>query len=143
MQSYAKRKGGDSVDNVEEDEDGDGEFSSCTHGEAYAKRRVNSVRSKLAGVNPCVIVRNDLGESMVRDSPHFAAFVNTACGANINEPDTGGAAPSSKWPLRAKLLKEHGEAYKLSVDEQVKCIVEMATDEAILGRTWTGWQPFI
>ncbi len=59
--------------------------------------------------------------------------MNTACGVNM----------ADELPLRATLLKKHGEAYKLTVDEQVKCIVEMATDEAILGLTWSGWQPFV
>lgn len=29
-----------------------------------------------------------------------------------------------------------------SIRDQVKCLVDIATDPAILGRTWVGWMPY-
>ena len=30
-----------------------------------------------------------------------------------------------------------------SVEEQVACLVDHATDPNILGRTWAGWEPWV
>jgi len=35
------------------------------------------------------------------------------------------------------------EKHFLTVEEQVDCLVDMATDDNILGRTWVGWSPWI
>ena len=42
---------------------------------------------------------------------------------------------------RAKIGGEPGRA--LTPEEQVTCLLDQATDPAILGRTWLGWRPFI
>ena len=31
----------------------------------------------------------------------------------------------------------------LSEDDQVDCLVDLATDPNVLGRTWEGWAPFV
>jgi len=31
----------------------------------------------------------------------------------------------------------------LDEDEQVDCLIEMARDPNILGRTWIGWSPYV
>lgn len=30
-----------------------------------------------------------------------------------------------------------------SVEEQVACLIDQATDENLLGRAWVGWEPFL
>lgn len=30
-----------------------------------------------------------------------------------------------------------------SVEEQVACLIDLATDPNILGRTWGGWEPWV
>jgi hypothetical protein len=45
--------------------------------------------------------------------------------------------------LRTKLLKEKKKTYQLTVEEQVKCIIEQSTDPDILGRAYFGWEPYI
>jgi hypothetical protein len=62
-----------------------------------------------------------------KDSKYLKYILNVALGQ-----DTGSS--SSTALLRAKILKEKGEAYKLTVEEQVKCIIEQATDPSILSR---------
>jgi hypothetical protein len=42
---------------------------------------------------------------------------------------------------RSNLLKEKKRF--LEVDEQIDCLIEMARDSNILGRTWIGWSPYV
>ena len=46
---------------------------------------------------------------------------------------------------RTMLLKEtdYSESHVLTVEEQVDCLVDMATDANILGRIYIGWNPWI
>ena len=30
-----------------------------------------------------------------------------------------------------------------SVEEQIACLIDHATDSNILGRTWNGWEPWV
>ncbi|CAF0815340.1 unnamed protein product [Brachionus calyciflorus] len=107
-----------------------------TLGLNYAKDRVNSVRDKLNGINPSVIMRNDLQSGVHKESIYLEYFIQVLLGLNVVNED------GELILDRAKLLKEKGEKYRLTVEEQVKCIIEQSTDLNILGRTWVGWQPF-
>lgn len=98
-------------------------------GVQYAKGRVNSARDKLYGINPCVITRNDLASGLNKESQFFKHFVRVAIGTADSE--------------RAKLLAERGDDYRLTTEEQVKCIIEQSTDPNILARAWIGWQPYL
>ena len=40
--------------------------------------------------------------------------------------------------FRATVAGEH-----LSVEEQIRCLLDQATDPNILGRTWQGWKPYL
>ena len=100
----------------------------------YAKSRVNSVKQKLYGINPSVIMNSDLTMGH-KDKPHVLKNLYSV---------SLGIDPSTKFvSQRAKLYKEKGKMYRLTVEEQVACIIEQSTDLNILGRTWCGWQPFI
>lgn len=33
--------------------------------------------------------------------------------------------------------------YQLSVEQQVACLIDLATDPNILGRFWIGWEPWM
>jgi hypothetical protein len=103
-------------------------------GVQYAKKRVLSSKDKLNGINPCVITRNDLLQGIHKDSKYLKYILNVVLGQDQN---------SENKLLRSKLLTEKGEKYKLTVEEQVKCIIEQATDPNILSRCYTGWQSFI
>ena len=35
------------------------------------------------------------------------------------------------------------EVHCSSVEEQVACLIDLATDTNILGRTWQGWEPWV
>jgi hypothetical protein len=66
-------------------------------------------------------------EGIHKDSKYLKYILNVALGQDID-------SSSSVELHRAKILKEKGESYKLSVEEQVKCIIEQATDPSILCR---------
>lgn len=104
----------------------------------YARSRVNSVKSKLYGINPCVITRDDLMSGIHKESRFLKHYINAALGADLATNDS-----ARLLSQRSRILKENGEKYRLTVEEQVKCIIEQSTDLNILGRTWLGWQPFI
>lgn len=105
-------------------------------GVQYAKGRVNSAKHKLYGINPCVITKEDLLNGIHKDSKYLKYFLQVLLGLGVTDEE------SNLVLERACLLKEKGEKYRLSVEEQVRCIIEQSTDLNILGRTWIGWQPF-
>ncbi len=97
----------------------------------YAKSRVNSSRNKLNGINPCVITKNDLNEGIHKEGRYIKHYLDAVLAVHKTNS------------MRSALLKEKGERYRLTVEEQVKCIIDQATDPCILARTYTGWEPFI
>lgn len=105
-------------------------------GVAYAKGRITSARNKLAGINPSVIVRNDLISGIHKKSQYLEHYINVATGRNERNKDSKLIYKRSEW-------LEKGENCILSVEDQVKCIIEQSVDTNILGRTWVGWEPFI
>ncbi len=46
---------------------------------------------------------------------------------------------------RAQILMQYGSNryHKLTVDEQIDCIIDQATDVDILGRSWAGLETFM
>lgn len=45
---------------------------------------------------------------------------------------------------RAQILLKYSSRYqKLSVDEQIDCLIDQATDVDILGRSWAGLETFM
>lgn len=102
----------------------------------YAKDRVNSVKQKLYGIHPSVIMKNDLYNGIHKDSKYLQFIVDVLLGSKIVDKN------GNQILERTKLLKKNGEKYRLTVEEQVKCIIDQSTDVNILGRTWIGWQSF-
>jgi DNA-dependent protein kinase catalytic subunit len=98
---------------------------------------VKSSKDKLNGINPCVITTNDLVNGVHKDGKYTRGFINAACGLNAID-DKG-----NYEMLRTRLLKQKTSEYRLSIEEQVKCIIEQSMDLEILGRAWQGWEPFI
>ena len=91
----------------------------------------------MRGINPCVVTRDDLLNGTHKEGKYTKEFLNVILGQNaINDQ-------GEYIMLRTKILKEKKENYQLTVEEQVKCIIEQSTDPDILGRTWQGWEPFI
>lgn len=90
----------------------------------YPLQKVQYAKRKLAGANPAVITCDELFLGHEK-SPAFRDFTAVSRGSkdhNIRaqEPESG-----------------------LSEETQVKCLIDQATDPNILGRTWTGWEPWM
>ncbi|XP_056629192.1 DNA-dependent protein kinase catalytic subunit isoform X2 [Triplophysa dalaica] len=90
----------------------------------FPLQKVNFARRKLEGVNPSVITSEELCLGFEK-IPEYKGMVAVARG---EEPHN----------IRAR----HKEK-DLSVEEQVECLIDQATDPNILGRVWVGWEPWI
>ena len=85
-------------------------------GVQYAKSRVNSVRKKLDGINPCVITLSDLESGIHKNSKYMKYFQEALLGMNVRDSD-------GKLILtRSKLLDEYGDDYRLTCEEQVRIV---------------------
>ncbi|KAI5104092.1 DNA-dependent protein kinase catalytic subunit [Silurus meridionalis] len=90
----------------------------------YPLQKINFARRKLEGANPSVITSEELRLGFEKD-PAFKGMLEVARG-------------TTEHNIRAQL----GET-DLSVEEQVNCLIDQATDANILGRTFTGWEPWM
>lgn len=90
----------------------------------YPKQKVQSAWRKLEGCNPAYVMRDDLQLGHSKQS--WYKQMESVClgdrNANVRarEPESG-----------------------LSVESQVSCLIDQATDANILGRTWQGWEPWV
>ena len=85
--------------------------------------RIKIVTRKLNGANPMVITREELNIGFPRDPKYLEAFQKVSSG----EADS-----------QRQLLPEDG----LSVEDQVTCLIEMATDPYVLSAAYIGWDPW-
>ncbi|CAF4081494.1 unnamed protein product, partial [Adineta steineri] len=104
--------------------------------DTYAKDRIKSARLKLNGINPAVITASDLKlNSFLRSSN-----LQKAC-RRMEKIVFGDQTDSKRAQTFIKYVSDH--YYKLSVDEQIDCIIDQATDVDILGRSWAGLETFM
>ncbi|CAF2843941.1 unnamed protein product [Rotaria sp. Silwood2] len=104
--------------------------------DTYAKDRIKSARLKLNGINPAVITGSDLKlNNFLRPSSLKEALRQM-------EKVVGGDQTQNK---RAQILMQYesNRYHKLTVDEQIDCIIDQATDVDILGRSWAGLETFM
>ena len=66
------------------------------------------------GINPCVITRNDLMEGVHKENKYLKYILHSTLGHDSKE---------DSLMLRTKILKEKGEKYRLTLEEQIKCII--------------------
>ena len=86
--------------------------------------QVDNVRRKLLGEHPAHIMLQEL-TAKHGSTPHWQALQTIVKGdANHNFRTT----VSGK---------------DMSVDDQVRCLLDQATDPNILGRSWQGWRPWL
>lgn len=90
----------------------------------YPRQRVAYARRKLEGGNPAYITKEELtlGHST---SNVFKEMISTCLGEEERN-------------VRARMSRED-----LTPEEQVECLIDQATDENLLGRTFFGWRPWI
>ncbi|XP_072167838.1 DNA-dependent protein kinase catalytic subunit-like [Diadema setosum] len=90
----------------------------------YPKQKISYARLKLEGANPTYITRKELDLGHSKNQGPCKAF-KSACRGD-------GGSKRAQCPERG-----------LSVEDQVACLIDQATDPNILGRTWQGWEPWI
>lgn len=90
----------------------------------YPREKIDFIKRKLFGENPCYITRDEvkLGHSKKTAYQNMELVV----------------LGDKKYNIRAKLPQKF-----LTCDQQVSALIDQATDPAILGRTWKGWEPFM
>ncbi|XP_071815133.1 DNA-dependent protein kinase catalytic subunit-like [Apostichopus japonicus] len=93
----------------------------------YPKERLLIAKAKLEGANPAYITERELEKSVHGKSTSLQKFIAVVRGDH-------------RVNIRAQVAREPSG---LSVEDQVACLIEQATDPNILGRTYQGWQPFI
>jgi DNA-dependent protein kinase catalytic subunit len=98
----------------------------------YPKQKLNIAERKLKGENPSNILITEL------ENGHS----NTTFLRYLKEIVKG----DPKYNIRAQ--PEYNEisdegSNVLSPIQQVKCLIDLATDKNILGRAWIGWSPFV
>ncbi|KAG7330004.1 hypothetical protein KOW79_006226 [Hemibagrus wyckioides] len=90
----------------------------------YPLQKISFARKKLEGANPSVITSEELRLGFEKD-PSFKGMLAVVRGTEEHN-------------IRARL----GER-ELSVEEQVDCLIDQATDPNILGRTYIGWEAWM
>lgn len=90
----------------------------------FPLQKVNFARRKLEGTNPSVITSEELCLGFEK-MPEYKGMLAVARGKEQHN-------------IRARLGDKD-----LSVEDQVDCLLDQATDPNILGRVWIGWEPWI
>ena len=86
--------------------------------------QVDNARRKLAGEDPAEIMLQELTAKHAK-SAHWQALQAIV---------KGDKAHNFRSTVSGKML---------SVEEQVRCLLDQATDPNILGRSWQGWKPWL
>ncbi|KAF9937669.1 hypothetical protein BGZ67_001000 [Mortierella alpina] len=90
----------------------------------YLQQKIDIARKKLEGYNPSHLTVRELTSGHL-NKPYLPALTKIALG-------------DKKHNVRAR----HGEVCA-GVQAQVECLIDMATDSDLLGRTWVGWSSWI
>ncbi|XP_051784693.1 DNA-dependent protein kinase catalytic subunit [Erpetoichthys calabaricus] len=90
----------------------------------YPLQKVNFARRKLEGANPAAITGDELKLGFEKN-PAFQSILAVTQGAQ-------------EFNIRAREA-----AHGLSVETQVECLIDQATDPNLLGRVWQGWEPWV
>ncbi|XP_038665232.1 DNA-dependent protein kinase catalytic subunit isoform X1 [Scyliorhinus canicula] len=90
----------------------------------YPKQKVNCAKRKLEGANPFAITRDELRLGHEK-SKAYTSYIAVAMGDKDHN-------------VRAREPEEG-----LSVECQVDCLIDQATDPNILGRVWVGWEAWM
>eukprot|EP01127_Copromyxa_protea_P009733 TRINITY_DN2312_c1_g1_i1.p1 TRINITY_DN2312_c1_g1~~TRINITY_DN2312_c1_g1_i1.p1 ORF type:complete len:1006 (-),score=210.43 TRINITY_DN2312_c1_g1_i1:26-2773(-) len=91
----------------------------------FPRKKIEIAKMKLNRINPAYITWKELNESVHEKKPYLKSLQSVVMGDH-------------KHNVRAH-VKEKCE----SARQQVDCLVDMATDPNILGRSWAGWAAYI
>ena len=95
---------------------------------------LQTVEQKLNGVHPSVITLAEMGQ---HPNPEIAQLCAGRGGLKT-------IIEGAEGTVRKQLLEEtRGCQHVLNHKQQVDCLVDMATDSAVLCVAYGGWQPFL
>ena len=110
-----------------------------TEGGAHAGLKVELAKARLSGRHPAAITVAELQAGHSRQ-PHWQALKAIVEGDRHRD---------DRAKIRVVTQQSHGRGGQgspggvLTVEQQVACLLDQATDPNILGRTWEGWKPFV
>lgn len=90
----------------------------------YPKQKIDQAKRKFLGASSVTILIEDLRANNLQR--YTEAYVNVVKG-------------SAEYDIRAKFEENHA----LTVEEQIECMIDHATDYNLLGRMYAGWMPWI
>ncbi|KAK7005038.1 DNA-dependent protein kinase catalytic subunit, partial [Biomphalaria glabrata] len=90
----------------------------------YPEKKIIIARRKLKGDHPSYIMMQELESVKTKREKVFTYM----CGVLKGQKDEN--------------VRFSFQAHDLTVEEQVAALIDQATDPNILGRTWTGWEPW-
>lgn len=115
--SFSEKQGAD-MESFEIDE------SSSDPPAWYLQQKMDNARKKLEGYNPAFLTETEL-----KMGHNGKPYLDSVCKIAKGDPNLNTRA-------------QHGEICP-SVQAQVECLIDMATDPDILGRCWSGWHSWI
>lgn len=89
----------------------------------YPKQKLSILRQKLRGINPALVLLEEL-KSTKHSSVPYAKNLEAIVRGDESR-------------IRRKMKQAN-----LPIADQVDCLIDMANDPNILGRSWTGWGPY-
>ena len=101
--------------------------------EKFPQERVAMAKAKLSGGNPTSVTVKELQAGVGKNRTDWGpqglrTTIGLVEGRRLGQP---GRRAEAQWPA------EEG----LTAAEQADCLIDQATDPALLGRMWKGWQP--
>jgi len=90
----------------------------------YLEQKMNIARKKLEGYNPAYLTVQELKMG------------------HTGKPFLGAVCKIAMGDKNLSVRAQHEEVCG-SVQAQVECLIDMATDPDILGRCWSGWHSWI
>eukprot|EP00252_Welwitschia_mirabilis_P012804 TRINITY_DN28336_c0_g1_i1.p1 TRINITY_DN28336_c0_g1~~TRINITY_DN28336_c0_g1_i1.p1 ORF type:complete len:591 (+),score=95.49 TRINITY_DN28336_c0_g1_i1:204-1775(+) len=94
--------------------------------ERHVALKIETAHRKLNFWNPAEIIISELHSSIHANKPYLKYLEEIVCG-------------SPEHNIRARIKRRVCH----SIQEQVDCLIDQATDPNLLGRIWVGWQPWL
>jgi DNA-dependent protein kinase catalytic subunit len=90
----------------------------------YPRKKIAIARRKLNGDHPCAVLLQELKENV-----------------QVQNANAYSGAEKLIWGSTGTVRRRIERC--ITVEEQVECILDLATEPELLGRTWAGWAPFL
>jgi hypothetical protein len=100
----------------------------------HIRLKVEHASWRLSGRHPAEVLIEEL-----RPKHQGRAYWSAMCRAVKGTGQGAGASKSE----RARVADVVGPTEALTTPQVVTCLLDLATDPVVLGRTWQGWRPWL